>query len=116
MWADKPRRLVADYGRIFVPVSLMHYQIIVHLMVDHQTLQTCKVLYLFQRRILPKPLRGSKKVPMKQKRPRSRTLTAVHEAWLDEMVFPAEVVGKRTRVKLDGKKLLKVYALFSPSF
>ncbi|CAJ0596062.1 unnamed protein product [Cylicocyclus nassatus] len=67
------------------------------------------VLFLAKRRILPKPLRGSKKVPMKQKRPRSRTLTAVHEAWLDEMVFPAEVVGKRTRVKLDGKKLLKVH-------
>ncbi|WKX88022.1 hypothetical protein Q1695_007994 [Nippostrongylus brasiliensis] len=67
------------------------------------------VLFLAKRRILPKPLRGSKKVPMKQQRPRSRTLTAVHEAWLDEMVFPAEVVGKRTRVKLDGKKLLKVH-------
>ncbi|KAK6027439.1 ribosomal protein S7e [Ostertagia ostertagi] len=51
----------------------------------------------------------SKKVPMKQKRPRFRTLTAVYEAWLDEMVFPAEVVGKRTRVKLDDKKLLEVH-------
>lgn len=67
------------------------------------------VLFLAKRRILPKPLRGSKRRPQKQKRPRSRTLTAVHEAWLDEMVFPAEVVGKRTRVRLDGKKILKVH-------
>ncbi|KJH48012.1 ribosomal protein S7e [Dictyocaulus viviparus] len=67
------------------------------------------VLFLAKRRILPKPLRGSKRRPQKQKRPRSRTLTAVHEAWLDEMVYPAEVVGKRIRVKLDGKKILKVH-------
>ena len=65
----------------------------------------------FQRRILPKPLRGSKARPQKQKRPRSRTLTAVHEAWLDEIVFPAEVVGKRIRVKLDGKKIYKASRL-----
>ncbi|KAH7697356.1 small subunit ribosomal protein 7, partial [Aphelenchoides avenae] len=45
----------------------------------------------------------------KQQRPRSRTLTAVHDAILSDLVFPAEVVGKRTRVKLDGKQLLKVH-------
>ena len=67
------------------------------------------ILFLAKRRILPKPLRGTKARPQKQKRPRSRTLTAVHEAWLDEIVFPAEVVGKRIRVKLDGKKIYKVH-------
>ena len=39
----------------------------------------------------------------------SRTLTAVHDAILDDLVFPAEIVGKRTRVKLDGTKLIKVH-------
>ncbi|KAF8366937.1 rps-7 [Pristionchus pacificus] len=67
------------------------------------------VLFIARRRILPKPMRGNKRIPEKQKRPRSRTLTAVHEAMLNDIVFPAEVVGKRTRVKLDGKKIIKVH-------
>ncbi|OQS02994.1 40S ribosomal protein S7 [Thraustotheca clavata] len=57
-------------------------------------------------------------------RARSRTLTAVQDAILDvreivdfcircwplgDLVYPTEIVGKRTRCKLDGSKLLKVY-------
>merc|ERR1712012_954732 len=66
------------------------------------------VVFIAQRRILPKPTRKTR-AKNKQKRPRSRTLTAVHDAILEDLVFPAEIVGKRIRIKLDGSRLIKVH-------
>ena len=65
------------------------------------------VVFIAQRRILPKPTRKANK--LKQKRPTSRTLTAVHNAILDDLVYPAEIVGKRIRIRLDGTRLFKVH-------
>merc|ERR1712045_947165 len=65
------------------------------------------VVFIAQRRILPKPTRKTKQKA--QKRPRSRTLTAVHDAMLEDLVYPAEIVGKRIRVKLDGSRIVKVH-------
>ncbi|EGD76096.1 ribosomal protein S7 [Salpingoeca rosetta] len=65
------------------------------------------VFIIAQRRIIRKETRNT--VALKQKRPRSRTLTAVHEAILDDIVFPNEITGKRIRYRHDGSRLLRVF-------
>jgi len=64
------------------------------------------VVFIGQRRIIPKPKHN---VKLKQRRPFANTLTFVHNAVLDDLVFPAEIVGKRVRVRLDGTWLIKVH-------
>jgi small subunit ribosomal protein S7e len=64
------------------------------------------VVFIGQRRILPMPGRRSR---VQQKRPRSRTLTAVHDAILSDLVYPTEIVGKRIRTKEDGHKIIKIF-------
>ncbi|PWA59273.1 Zinc finger, RING/FYVE/PHD-type [Artemisia annua] len=41
--------------------------------------------------------------------PRSRTLIALHDAMLEDVCHPAEIVGKRVRYRLDGSKIIKIY-------
>ena len=65
------------------------------------------VVFIAQRTILGNSYSRSTKT--KGPRPRSRTLTKVHESILEDMVFPTEIVGKRTRCKTDGTKTLKVF-------
>ncbi|OMP04763.1 Ribosomal protein S7e [Corchorus olitorius] len=62
------------------------------------------VVVLATRRILRPPKKGSA-----VQRPRTRTLTAVHDAMLEDIVHPAEIVGKRTRYQIDGSKIMKVF-------
>merc|ERR1711869_99316 len=59
------------------------------------------VVFTAQRTILDKTFRR-KGLKI---RPRSRTLTAVHE----DICGPSEIVAKRTRCRIDGSKLLKVF-------
>ncbi|CAG0880432.1 unnamed protein product [Darwinula stevensoni] len=96
---------------IFVPVpQLRMYQKIQTRLVREleKKFSGKHVVFVAQRRILPKPTRKTK-FKNKQKRPRSRTLTAVHDAILEDLVFPAEIVGKRIRIRLDGSRLIKVH-------
>ncbi|KAF9922779.1 40S ribosomal protein [Linnemannia zychae] len=64
------------------------------------------VVFVAQRRIMAKPTRNSR---AKQMRPRSRTLTSVHEKLLEDLVYPTEITGKRTRVQTDQKRIIKVF-------
>ena len=59
------------------------------------------VIIVAQRNILGKSYARSQKT--KGLRPRSRTLTAVQDAILEDIVYPTEITGKRTR------RILKVY-------
>lgn len=65
------------------------------------------VLIVAQRTILGNSYTRSSKT--RGPRPRSRTLTAVHEAILDDIVFPTEIVGKRTRCAVDGSRTLRIF-------
>uniref|UniRef100_A0A2N9ERN0 40S ribosomal protein S7 n=1 Tax=Fagus sylvatica TaxID=28930 RepID=A0A2N9ERN0_FAGSY len=62
------------------------------------------VILIATRRIVRPPKKGSA-----VQRPRNRTLTAVHEAMLEDIVLPAEIVGKRVTYKVDGSKIMKVF-------
>ncbi|KAH7533278.1 small ribosomal subunit protein eS7 [Ziziphus jujuba] len=62
------------------------------------------VVFVATRRILRPPKKGSA-----VQRPRTRTLTAVHDAILEDIVHPAEIVGKRIRYRIDGSKIIKIF-------
>merc|ERR1712171_23547 len=66
------------------------------------------VVLVAQRRIQDKEKHSNRKASKGQVRPRSRTLTAVHEAILSDVVYPANISAKRTRYLQDGNKLIKV--------
>jgi len=93
---------------IFVPVPLLQQ---FHKVQQRLTRELEKkfsdrhVVFIGQRRIPPLPSRRSR---VTQKRPRSRTLTSVHEKLLEDVVFPTEIHGRRIRTKEDGSKVMKV--------
>ena len=62
------------------------------------------VVLLATRRILRPPKKGSA-----AQRPRSRTLTSVHDNMLEDVAYPAEIVGKRVRYRHDGSKIIKIF-------
>ncbi|EGG13302.1 40S ribosomal protein S7 [Cavenderia fasciculata] len=65
------------------------------------------VMFIAQRRVLHKATAAR---PVKQQKiPRSRTVKAVHDAILEDLVFPNNIVGRRLRYRQDGSKLHKIY-------
>jgi small subunit ribosomal protein S7e len=66
------------------------------------------VVLVAQRKIQDKEKHSNRKASKGQVRPRSRTLTAVHDAVLSDVVYPANISAKRTRYLMDGNKQIKV--------
>jgi len=68
-------------------------------------LQKKNVMFVASRTILNKNYRRQGHAI----RPRSRTLTAVHDAILEDIVGPSEIVGRRTFLGCDGVKKLRIF-------
>nr|CAG4716528.1 unnamed protein product [Naegleria fowleri] len=62
------------------------------------------VLIVGQRKALTKP-----SDPTKVHRPRARSLQQVQERFMEDVCYPVEIVGKRTRTRVDGSKLVKLF-------
>merc|ERR1712018_1035556 len=61
------------------------------------------VIIVGRRKIMPKEQRKSTAKCYKQKRPISRSVKHVHEATLQDIVYPAEITGKRIRHTIEHK-------------
>ena len=108
LYATEARQLKSDSGKdcivVTIPYKLLSKFRVVQVRLVRELEKKFSgqhVVVVASRTILPP---SGNKVP----RPRARTLTAVHESLLEDVVHPLEIVGKRTRVSRSGK-LLKVF-------
>merc|ERR1711978_582011 len=67
------------------------------------------VMIIGQRKVMAQEARKAGAKCYKQKRPISRSVKHVHDAILEDVVYPAEIVGKRIRHKLDDQKIIKAF-------
>ena len=95
---------------IFVPVWQLTSFLKIHVQLVHklEKFRGKHIIFIAQKRILPKPTQKSH-MKNEQKHPRSHTLTAMHDTILENLVFPSEIVGKRIPMKLDGSWLIMVH-------
>jgi len=91
-----PFRLVKDFHRV-------QERVVSEL---EKKLSGRHVVVLGQRRILAKKSKTNRLAS--QKRPHSRTLTAVHDALLEDIVYPSEITDRRVRVRVDGNRSQRV--------
>jgi small subunit ribosomal protein S7e len=67
------------------------------------------VLIIGARKVMAKEAKAASSSCYKQKRPISRSVKVVHEAILEDCVFPAEITGKRIRHKMDDTVVIKAF-------
>eukprot|EP00695_Tsukubamonas_globosa_P003989 TRINITY_DN95_c0_g1_i3.p2 TRINITY_DN95_c0_g1~~TRINITY_DN95_c0_g1_i3.p2 ORF type:complete len:193 (+),score=116.18 TRINITY_DN95_c0_g1_i3:65-643(+) len=90
---------------IFVPLAFLrnYHRIQSRLVRELEKKLSKTVVVIGQRRIIKKPKWGNVVVP------RKNTMTYVHEAILEDLVYPTDVVGRRQRIRLDGTRHHKIY-------
>jgi small subunit ribosomal protein S7e len=95
---------------IFVPVPLLaaFRKVQKHLVEELEKKRSGQHVLVVANRTMVSSKTWTRSAKYSGVRPRSRSLKAVQEAILDDLVFPSEIVGKRTRVRVDGSRLLKV--------
>jgi len=76
-----------------------------NLIIDHLEEHFDKLVFVVANRTIISP--QAKHHPT-QMRPRSRTLTSVHQEILRDAVFPSNIAGRSMRVTLEGKRIQKV--------
>merc|ERR1719197_313400 len=98
---------MGHYRLIRIPFrSLERFSKVRSAVIEHcESLANCPVLFVANRTIISK---RAKHHPS-QMRPRSRTLIAVHQAILNDIVAPSSIVGRRTRATMDGKNHERVF-------
>lgn len=88
-----------------LPVLQKHFKKVLAFLEKKLKLPT---LFIAKRTIQSKWVKENKT----QKRPRNRTLTAVHDAILDDLLQPSTIIGRRIRHLVDGsihfKMLMKI--------
>ena len=94
---------------IFVPFKQLrsYHKVQARLVRELEKKLGSQVVIIAQRRIMREVQKGSHKPSVR--RPHTRTVDSVHSSMLEDIVYPTEIVGKRTRVRLDSSRLLKVH-------
>lgn len=91
---------------VFVPyVCLKNLQKVQKkILLDVEKKLNVKVLFIAKRTIQSKWVKSHRS----QMRPRNRTLTAVHDGILEDMVLPGTIIGRRIRCRVDGSRFFKM--------
>merc|ERR1712154_98397 len=67
------------------------------------------VLVVGARKVMAQEARKAGAKCYKQKRPISRSVKVVHDSILEDVVYPAEICGKRIRHKVDDSTVIKAF-------
>lgn len=94
---------------ILVPPPLLEkYKKVHSALIDELEKKLSRTVVIIGNRTMVPPTTWKRSKEHTGVRPRSRSLKAVQEAMLDDIVYPTDIAGKRIRVKADGSRLLKV--------